>query len=149
MSQNAIKKRIGLGLRRYLEADQLSRKYKPYFGCEADFLRAFIGHQFNGQMHWDNFGSVWKIGHVVPLSAFDQTREKDLTLCWNWINLRPVRDTASRCYYSGIEARRVLEWRRKFFRSNKAMDGLLERATQMASEEVQAMTDWSLFDVEQ
>jgi len=147
--QNSAKHRVGLALRRYLDADRLSKEYKPFFGCEADFLRKFVGYQFTGKMSWDNFGTVWKIGHVVPVSRFDQTKRKELKVCWNWVNLRPVRDSQVRRHYSGVEAIRILEWRYQFFKDNPAIEELLLRAQAMADEEVQEMTDWTMFPVEQ
>jgi len=148
MNQNTIKKRIGLGLRRFLEADQLSRKYQPYFGCNAEFLRRFLEFQFNGRMSWDNFGTVWKIGHVLPLREFDQTKEEDLKLCWNWINLRPVRETSSRNAYSGVEALRILEWREKFFKDNPVIGELMRRAAIVSDGEARSFVDWGMFSVE-
>ncbi len=99
-------------------------------------------------MNWDNFGTVWKIGHIMPLCAFDQTNEEDLKLCWNWINLRPVRDSASRRRFSGIEAERIFEWRQRFFEDNPVIGELLVRARRMAEDEGRGLIDWSMFHVE-
>ena len=40
-------------------------------------------------MTWDNYGE-WNIDHIIPLCAFDLTRENELMQACNWRNLRPM-----------------------------------------------------------
>lgn len=40
-------------------------------------------------MSWGSFGKIWQIEHIVPVSFFNLEEEADLSLCWNFINIRP------------------------------------------------------------
>ena len=37
----------------------------------------------------ENYGSVWQIGHCLPIASFNLLNENDLKNCFNWINLNP------------------------------------------------------------
>lgn len=89
--QDRAKKRMAIALRRYLTGSAPCHKYKALFGCTQSFLKAFIAHQLNDSMTWENFGTTWQITHILPLHHFNQTKDSDLKLCWNWSNLKPVK----------------------------------------------------------
>lgn len=60
--------------------------YKSYIGCSLEFFKDWIEKQFVPEMSWDNY-SEWHIDHYVPQAYFT---EKDLKVCWNYRNLRPL-----------------------------------------------------------
>ena len=69
-------------------------KYKAhgtmfYVGCTHEQLRMHIESQFKRGMSWDNYGKVWHIDHIVPVSLFG-TNEDELKRAMNWQNLRPL-----------------------------------------------------------
>lgn len=41
-------------------------------------------------MTWENFGTVWKIDHIIPIDSYDLTDEKQLYECFNYRNMRPI-----------------------------------------------------------
>ncbi len=68
-----------------------SEAYAPYFGLDIESLRNWFELQFTEGVSWDNFGKVWQFDHIVPATYFDYSKEEDLVLCWNFINLRIER----------------------------------------------------------
>lgn len=66
-----------------------SRSTMFYVGCTHEQLRAHIESQFKRGMSWDNYGKVWHIDHIVPVSLFG-TNEDELKRAMNWQNLRPL-----------------------------------------------------------
>jgi hypothetical protein len=59
------------------------------FGCSPKQLRAHIERQFNRGMSWETYGR-WHVDHIVPCSAFDLTEARQIRICFNWQNLRPL-----------------------------------------------------------
>ena len=41
-------------------------------------------------MTFENYGSVWQIGHYLPIASFNMLDEIDMKKCFNWIVLRPT-----------------------------------------------------------
>jgi hypothetical protein len=60
-----------------------------YVGCSHEQLRGHIESQFKRGMTWENYGKVWHIDHIVPVSLFG-TNEDELKRAMNWQNLRPL-----------------------------------------------------------
>ena len=58
--------------------------------CSHSFFRRRIIHQFYRDMSVNNYGSVWYIDHCLPLATFSLLDEKQMNVCFNWINLRPM-----------------------------------------------------------
>ena len=73
-----------------LKEVSLRKKHRTYeyIGCSYDFLKEWIGFQFQEEMSWENIG-LWHIDHVTPCASFDLTNPEDLLTCFNWQNLRP------------------------------------------------------------
>jgi hypothetical protein len=82
------KRKWQIALRRYAIDKLPSTFYAPYFGLEIESLRKWLEIQFIEGAEWDNFGKRWQIEHYVPVTYFDFSREADLRLCWNFINLK-------------------------------------------------------------
>lgn len=47
-------------------------------------------------MTWDNFGTVWHIDHVLPMSRFDLANQAQRAVCFGWTNLQPLRSSDNR-----------------------------------------------------
>lgn len=60
-----------------------------HLGCTIPHARDHIQKQFKKGMTWYNYGE-WNIDHIIPLCAFDLTRENELMQACNWRNLRPM-----------------------------------------------------------
>jgi hypothetical protein len=62
---------------------------QAHLGCTIPHARDHIQKQFKKGMTWDNYGE-WNIDHIIPLCAFDLTRENELMQACNRRNLRPM-----------------------------------------------------------
>jgi hypothetical protein len=85
------KRKWQIALRRYVLEKQRTTFYAPYFGLDIPTFRKWIEIQFNGDLNWENFSSAWQFDHIVPVTYFDFNDDKDLRLCWNFINIRVER----------------------------------------------------------
>ena len=106
------KRKWQIALRRYVLDGNPSTRYAPYFGLDIKTLRRWFELQFQDGMSWENFGTTWQFEHQIPVSQFDFSNEKELSLCWNFINLRAEQVDSShtgRLNYSLINARAVFE----------------------------------------
>lgn len=46
-------------------------------GCSYDFYISYITSKFKDGMSWANHGTEWHIDHIIPLSAFDLSKEEE------------------------------------------------------------------------
>jgi len=73
--------------------DAIKKEYKSeiYLRCSYLFLQNYLKEYFKlfNDFTIQNYGSVWHIDHVIPISRLDQ---KDKTNHWSlsWINLAPL-----------------------------------------------------------
>lgn len=69
-----------------------SSKYTAPLGYTWADLRAYLERQFTPEMNWENWGDVWELDHIVPLSSFKYTSLDDPLFreCWRLDNLRPL-----------------------------------------------------------
>lgn len=82
------KRKWQIALRRYILEKNVSEFYAPYFGLDIENFRKWIELQFTEELGWNNFASHWQFDHIVPVGYFDFSKEEDLKMCWNFINLR-------------------------------------------------------------
>jgi hypothetical protein len=82
------KRKWQVAFRRYVLERNASQNYALYFGLDIENYRKWIELQFTNGLNWENFGSLWQFDHIVPVSYFDFSKEEDLKLCWNFINIR-------------------------------------------------------------
>jgi hypothetical protein len=66
-----------------------SGKFRDMIGCGADELRLHLESQFKRGMSWDNYGKVWHVDHVQPLSSLDYEDETQRKIAMHFSNLRP------------------------------------------------------------
>lgn len=88
------KRKWQLAYRRYVVEQKPSETYASYFGLDIQTLRDWFTLQFCEPMSWDNYGKAWQIEHIIPATYFNFEDEKDLKLCWSFINMRvqPVEE---------------------------------------------------------
>lgn len=67
-------------------------KYTNAIGYAWASLRAHLEAQFTSEMTWENWGDVWELDHIKPLSLFQYISLEDPLLkeCWSLSNLRPL-----------------------------------------------------------
>jgi len=59
-------------------------------GCESEIFMIWLIYLFTDGMSFSNYGTYWTIDHVDPVSNYDLTNSDDITLCFYWMNLRPL-----------------------------------------------------------
>jgi len=66
-----------------------SKHSVEYLGCKSEeYLTWILHHDLNYNL--DNYGSIWHIDHVIPLSKFDLNDEKQQLIAFNWRNTMPL-----------------------------------------------------------
>lgn len=82
------KRKWQIALRRYVIEGQPAAQYAIYFGLDAEHFRAWVELQFPKGISWEDFGTKWQFGHIVPVSYFNLQNEDELKLCWNFLNIQ-------------------------------------------------------------
>jgi hypothetical protein len=74
--------------------------YNELLGCTYEFLNEWFQFIFNldfqDEMTFDNYGSVWEMDHVKPVSSFNLKNQDEINQCFNWKNLSPLLSTKNR-----------------------------------------------------
>lgn len=59
-------------------------------GCSIAEFNIYLENKFKEGMTWENYGSVWHIDHVKPLSKFNLTMREQVLEAVNYTNLQPL-----------------------------------------------------------
>lgn len=59
-------------------------------GCSIAELQRYLQGLFQDGMTWENYGEVWEIDHVIPLSRFDLADRAQFLEACNYRNLQPL-----------------------------------------------------------
>ena len=110
-------KRIINAMRQRISKCLGSRKlYEEIVGCTDEFLLQWFLFNLtldtqNGMegMILDNFGSVWHIDHVVPVSTFDLEDQDQVKECFHWKNTRPMLAQENRLKFNKILEEHISE----------------------------------------
>lgn len=80
--------------------------YALALGYPWSALRAHLEAQFSPEMNWENWGEVWELDHIKPLSSFKYESLADPLFreCWALSNLRPLPREANAAKGSRIAA---------------------------------------------
>lgn len=72
-------------------------KYTAALGYLWSALRAHLEARFEPGMTWENWGDVWELDHIKPLSSFLYTSLDDplFRKAWALNNLRPLARAAN------------------------------------------------------
>lgn len=70
-------------------------KYVAILGYTWRQLAEHLEAQFTQEMNWDNWGSVWELDHIKPVSSFryETINDESFIECWGLPNLRPLLKT--------------------------------------------------------
>ena len=63
---------------------------KCKIGIGLKTFRKWIEFQLDEEMNMDNYGSVWHLDFVLPISSFNLLDEKEPEKAVNWMNICPV-----------------------------------------------------------
>lgn len=98
MSQYLEQKKIAVTLRRWLLGYTINSKLdmEDLTGIARVRFLEYLTAQFTEGMSWFNYGKVWNLDHIVPISLLDQFSQDERKLCWHYLNTRPVTLKANR-----------------------------------------------------
>ncbi len=67
-------------------------KSLKYLGCTLIIFKKWLEFQFDDDMSWDNYGTLWTIDHILPLDLFDLNNINEQNIAFNWKNMQPLKD---------------------------------------------------------
>jgi hypothetical protein len=73
-----------------LKGDQKAGSAVRDLGCSVEFLKQYIEKKFYAHMTWKNWGRIWELDHIKPLSKFDLTDREEFLKACNYRNLQPL-----------------------------------------------------------
>lgn len=67
-------------------------KYNVAIGYTWRQLSEHLEAQFTQEMNWDNWGSVWELDHIKPVSSYryEMIECEEFRECWGLKNMRPL-----------------------------------------------------------
>jgi hypothetical protein len=117
--------------RKYVEELSQKQRYnyvEQHIGCNMLFLKKWLQYNYDETMTDDNYGKIWFLDHVIPVSSFDFKKhlDKDKILCFNWTNLQPIGASKNSEKHNSIDKlniRKHLEQLEKFCKENSSVLG--------------------------
>ena len=94
-----------------------SQVLEKYFGYSLIQFKAHIESKFESGMTWQNYGKIWEIDHIYPISGFLALGITDHKIISALINLRPMFKSLNRIKHNKIvsDSMRVLQELNKNF----------------------------------
>jgi len=90
-----VNAKIGNNLRKRTRYFLHSGKaWSSLLGCDITHFKDWLEFNFeqepDNDMNLNNYGAIWEIDHVYPLSKFDMSDEEDVKKAFNWKNILPA-----------------------------------------------------------
>ena len=91
-----IRKNLRRRLLHAIESEWKTGSAIEDLGCSVEQLKEKFVSMFvfipevNEAMTWNNYGILWEIDHIIPLSFFDLTKREELVKACHFSNLRPM-----------------------------------------------------------
>ena len=82
----ALRKRVSKTLRTKGSSASAIRD----LGCSLEDFRCYLERQFQAGWTWSNYGAVWHVDHIYPLSFVNFRDPIEAKAACNWRNLRPL-----------------------------------------------------------
>jgi hypothetical protein len=87
-SHNKLIKNIRARVRKFLK-NKSQTNIRSGVCCTKEYLIKHIERKFKKGMTWDNYGIVWHIDHIIPLSKFPNNEEEAIKAN-HFSNLQPM-----------------------------------------------------------
>lgn len=92
--QYKLKHHLGNRLYEFIRCtDYKSQTTISLLGCSFHEFISYIENKFLPEMNWDNYGKIWEMDHIKPMSKFDLTLQQEQQECCNYTNLQPLFKT--------------------------------------------------------
>jgi hypothetical protein len=66
-----------------------NRSTTDYVGTSIEVIKEWLEFNFEEDMTWENYGTLWNIDHTIPCILFDMKDDAQIHLCFDWKNLMP------------------------------------------------------------
>jgi hypothetical protein len=83
-----ISKNLSKAIWQSLNGKKGGKKWLSYVDFTMEELKIHLESKFTDKMTWDNYGKIWHIDHIKPLSWFNL--EEEFKDAWNLSNLQPL-----------------------------------------------------------
>jgi len=87
--QRRMSKSMHNRLNKILRRGHYSLRTEAIIGLNMATFLEWLNYNFENEMTWAYYGSLWQFDLVIPASAYDLTTEEGLLACFNWKNIRP------------------------------------------------------------
>jgi len=89
---------MSVDINKSIKRNKSGRKWERLVGYTLEDLMRHLESRFEPEMNWNNYGSVWEIDHIRPISSFNFTKpeDEDFKKCWSLENLQPLRKEENR-----------------------------------------------------
>lgn len=64
-----------------------------YLGCDIKYYKEYLTNKLYPEMNWENYGNIWEIDHIIPISKFDMSVEENIYAAFNYNNTQPLFKT--------------------------------------------------------
>lgn len=87
--RDSLRSRIRVALTSYIKKERKGSAVRD-LGCNIQQLINYLENKFKQGMSWDNYGNVWHIDHIKPLSLFNLMDKQQFLNAVNYKNLQPM-----------------------------------------------------------
>lgn len=77
-------------VRQAIRGNSNSESTMTLLGCSISELKIYLESKFLPTMTWENYGKLWHIDHIVPISIFDLSISENRHLACHYTNLQPL-----------------------------------------------------------
>lgn len=85
---NALRSRFRIALYAFRQQKRVSPV--KYLGCSLDYFISYISNMFQHGMSWENYGCVWHLDHIRPLSSFNLEDQSQQEMAVHYKNIQPM-----------------------------------------------------------
>ena len=85
-----IPKRLRTRLKNAIKNNYKSGSAVDSLGCSICEFKLMIESLFTDGMTWENWGTVWHLDHIIPMSAFDLQHSEEIEVACHHTNLQPL-----------------------------------------------------------
>ena len=90
--RHTIESRIRIALKRNTK----SNKSTKLLGTTILYYKKYLENQFTDEMSWDNYGDVWEIDHIIPISWYNLSLQSHQLRAFHYTNTKPMLSDENR-----------------------------------------------------
>jgi hypothetical protein len=91
--QHRIKSSMLNRLKNFIRRGTYTARTAELIGCTYQVMLDWVSFNFEEDMSFTNYGTLWNFDFVIPFAAFDLTNEDELRAAMHYSNIKPcIRD---------------------------------------------------------